>query len=292
MNLAWLKSETAWQPLTFKGVAAFASAPFRRLLLIQFLFALLTATVVVWCLVHAWFPTVRQTILQMPETGEIRSGQLSWTNETPRLLAEGPFLSVTADPDHSGQIRVPAHFQIEFGRSTVRVLSLLGYRDWPYPGAPWIVKFNRTELEPWWGAWYPPLLWMVFGGVLIGLLVIWPVVATFYFIPVWIAGFLTNRELSLTGSWRLSGAALMPGALVMILSLAVYALGGLDLIGLIAAQLAHWIVGWIYCAGGIFKRPYLQTDAPTKNPFDPNPTRRQKKSDGSPRENPFKARDN
>jgi len=292
MNLAWLKSDAAWQPLTFKGVAAFASAPFRRLLLIQFLFALLTAATVIWCLGQAWLPTVRQTILQMPETGEIRSGQLSWTNETPRLLAEGPFLSVTADPNHTGEIRVPAHFQIEFGRATVRVLSILGYHDWRYPGKPWIIKFNRTELEPWWGAWSPPLLWMVFGGVLIGLMVIWPLVATFYFVPVWIIGFLANRKLSVAGSWKLSGAALMPGALLMILSLVVYVLGGLDLIGLIAVQLAHWIAGWIFCGGGIFKRPHLQTDASVKNPFDSQPeSKRKKNSDGS-KENPFQAGNN
>lgn len=289
MKPAWLKTDTAWQPLTFKGVARFASASFRRLFLIQSLFALTSAATVVWCLNHAWFPVVRRAILEMPETGEIRSGQLSWTNDAPRLLAEGSHLSVIADMNHTAQIRVPAHFQIEFGRSSVRVVSLFGFRDWAYPEKPWIVKFNRTELEPWWGAWQPPLMWIVFGGVLIGLMVIWSVLASLYFVPVWIGSFLANRELSVWGSWKLSGAALMPGAVVMILSLIVYALGGLDLVQLIAVQLVHWIVGWVYCVGGIFKRQRLETGGARQNPFTPKvDSKNEKKSGAKTEKNPFK----
>jgi hypothetical protein len=42
------QSTTAWQPFTPQGIAAFASAPVKRLLLVQFVLALFAAISVVW----------------------------------------------------------------------------------------------------------------------------------------------------------------------------------------------------------------------------------------------------
>ena len=36
--------------------------------------------------------------------------------------------------------------------------------------------------------------------------------AAVYFLPAWILGFFTDRDLNLRAGWKLSGAALMPGA--------------------------------------------------------------------------------
>ena len=76
---------------------------------------------------------------------------------SPQLLAEGRLLALDVDLDHSGQIGSTADVQIEFGRETVRVFSLFGYRDWDYPGN-YVIAFNRNELEPRWGAWAAELL--------------------------------------------------------------------------------------------------------------------------------------
>src|SRR5262249_34942862 len=106
----------AWQPFTFGGVAAFAGGTWRRLLAVQFLFALLAAAAVVWFLQVAWFPTIRQAIEQLPAAGEIHGGRLDWGGDTtPRILAEGHFLALALDLDHSGAIRSPAHVQVELG---------------------------------------------------------------------------------------------------------------------------------------------------------------------------------
>jgi hypothetical protein len=206
---------TAWQPLTPRGVAAFARAPLRRLMIAQFLFALAAAVTVVWFLRTAWFPTVRAAISQLPARGRVESGKLNWTNDSPVLLAEGHFLAFVVDTNHAGTVRSPAQVQVEFGRDDIYFYSLAGYREWPYP-KDWNFGFNRAELQPWWGAWEPPVQWLAFCGMTLWCLVSWTVLATVYVFPAWIGGFFANRDLKLRQGWKLAGAALMPGALVMI----------------------------------------------------------------------------
>ena len=72
-------------------------------------------------------------------------------------LAEGRFLAFTVDVDHAGDLRSPAHLQLEFGQDDFVAHSLFGYatRRYPHRG---IIPFNRTELLPKWDAWQPALL--------------------------------------------------------------------------------------------------------------------------------------
>lgn len=261
------KPPFAWQPLTPQGVAAFAAAPLGRLLVVQFIFALLAAAAVVWFLHKDWFPTITEAIRQLPVEGEIRSGSLDWHGEPSARLAEGRFLAVTVDLEHSGATRSPAHVQVEFGRADVQVFSLLGFVQLSYPRA-WWVAFNQGELEPWWGAWSPWILAIVAGLVIGGLMLVWIVLATVYCVPVWLVGLYANRDVSLCGSWRLAGAALMPGALVLIAAILAYGLGAWDLVRLAAAGGAHLVIGWVYLVAsplGLARHPEART--PAGNPF-------------------------
>jgi hypothetical protein len=258
---------TAWQPLTFSGVAAFAETALKRLLLVQFIFAVLVAASVVWFFSAAWFPTIEETIRQLPETGEIRNGKLAWPDETPRLLAEGRFLSFAADWDHTGVIRSPAHIQVELGRNGVRFISIFGYADCSYPFDDRVIAINRTEMEPRWGAWAPPILWITFGSVVIWLLANWALLASVVCLPIWLLGFFANRQLSLAGSWKLAGAALMPGALLMMAAILFYGLDVLDLVQLLAAALAHLAIDLVYMAGSLFFAPRLPFCSKGGNPF-------------------------
>src|SRR5215475_5697261 len=135
----------AWQPLTPRGVAAFARAPLRRLLVMQFILALAAAVTMVWFLRSAWFPTIHAAITQLPEHGEIKSGKLNWPGDSPKLLAEGHFLAFVVDTNHTGTVRSPAQVQVEFGRDDIYFYfySLPGYRECPYP-PDWNIGFNRT----------------------------------------------------------------------------------------------------------------------------------------------------
>jgi len=257
----------AWQPLTPRGVAAFARAPLRRLLLAQFIFAVLMAATAAWFLETAWFPAIREAIRNLPEQGEIRSGKLNWPGDSPLPLVEGHFLAFTVDLDHSGGMRSPAHVGVEFGRNDVRIFSLLGYSEWPYPPDN-VIAFNRVELQPWWGAWRPPILWMTAGGVLAGFMIFWTLLATVYFFPAWLAGFFANRDLNLRQSWKLAGAALLPGTVLVAVAVFFYGIGALDLVQLAAAGGASTVAGWIFLFAGVLASPKLSSaTTERKNPF-------------------------
>ena len=206
----------AWEPLTPRGVAAFARAKFGRLLLVQFIVALLAAASLVWFFDDGCFLTIGAAIQKLPADGKIRSGKLDWHGGSPRLLAEGRFLAFDVDLNHSGQINSTADVQIEFGRESVRVFSSLGYGYTDFFYLPdRVAPFNRTELEPLWGAWAVEILFIAGAAAVIGLLMSWWLLATVYFLPVWLLGFFANRDLNFRASWKLSGAALIPGALLM-----------------------------------------------------------------------------
>jgi hypothetical protein len=210
------------------------------------------------------YPTIGAAIKQLPDRGDIRAGQLNWHGESPILLAESGFLAFDVDLEHTGQISSPAQVQIEFGRDGIRVFSLLGYADFSYPTAD--APFDRTGLEPLWGAWKPDILAITTGAVIVGLMFSWAILATVYFLPVCLICFFANRDLNFRQSWRLAGAALMPGALLLTAAMALYALGALDLIQMSFAFGAHLVLGWIY----LFISPlFLQRASPAekRNPF-------------------------
>ena len=260
------QAQIAWQPLTARGVAAFARASLRRLLLVQLIVALLTAGTVIWFLHHCWFPTIGLAIRALPAQGEIRAGSLDWTGPSPSLLAEGRFLAIAVDLDHAGEARSPAHIQVEFGRANFKVYSLLGKFQSTYPHGE-VLAFNRTALWPWWGAWAPAILAMVAGAVVAGLMVIWAWLATLYCLPVWLIGFLANRDCSLGGSWRLAGAALMPGALLMCAAICMYGWGALDLLRLAGTAGVHLLVGWVYLLVSPLRLPRHPAVVAKSNPF-------------------------
>lgn len=257
----------AWQPLTPGGVAAFARAPWRRLLLVQFICASLVAGSAVWFFHSAWFPIIDQAIRQLPARGEIRSGTLKWTEPAPRLLADGHFAALMVDLDHTGDIRSPAHLQVEFGRKGILFISLLGYADYDYPSGRWRIAFNRIELEPWWGAWKVPILGISFAMVVLGLMTAWTLLATIGFSGVSLAGFFANRELTFRGSWKLAAAALLPGTLLLIAAIVLYGLGVLDLVQLGAAVILHLVAGAVYSLVSVFSAPKLESSGRKKNPF-------------------------
>jgi hypothetical protein len=261
------ESTFAWEPLTPRGVATFAHARLSRLLLVQFVIASLAAAAVVWFLSDGCFPTVHAAIRNLPIAGEIHAGRLDWPGHTPQLLAEGRFLAFIADPNHSGQIHSPADVQIEFGAQTIRVFSLLGYRDFPYPPDQ-IISFNRTELEPLWGAWEPELLAITVLAFVASLMLAWAALATVYFLPVWLISFFANRNLNFRSSWKLAGAALMPGALLMTAAIVLYDFVALDLIQFCFIFSAHFALGWIYLFLSQLFLPRIGSTPPKGNPFN------------------------
>jgi hypothetical protein len=261
-------STFAWEPLTPRGVAAFARAKLGRLLLVQTIVALLAAASVVCFFDDGCFPTISAAIQKLPADGDIRSGKLDWHGDPAQMLAEGKFLAFDVDLDHSGQIHSTADVQIEFGNDSVRVFSLLsGYSEifyLPDRAAP----FNRTELEPLWGAWVAEILFIAAATVTVVLLLSWWLLATIYFLPVRLLGFFADRNLNFRACWKLSGAALLPGALLMAAGVLLYGAGLLDLVSLGFIFVAHFALGWIYLFLSQLFLPRIPGTPPQRNPFN------------------------
>jgi hypothetical protein len=255
------------EPFTPRGVAAFARAKFKRLLLAQFIFAAVAAFTVVWFFYEDCFPTIQAAIENLPPDSQISSGALDWHGDSLSQLAEGRFVAFDVDISHSGQFRSPADLQIEFGHETIRIFSLFGYADFYYPPGE-VISFNRTELGPLWKAWRAEILFFIIIAVIIGLLLSWWILATVYFLPMWLSGYFTNRDLDLRASWKLSGAALLPGALLMIAGILFYGLG-LPLVTFLFIFGAHFVLGWLYLFFGLVFLSRSSSANPKGNPFKP-----------------------
>jgi len=181
------------------------------------------------------------------------------------LLAEGNVLAFMVDLEHGGSIRSPADFQFEFGRDSLRVLTLFGEAEFNYP-INWVFAANKHEARPAWGAWSPEILGLAALGTFFGLMLMWALLATIYFLPVWLICFFANRDLNFRQSWKLAAAALMPGALLVSLAIVLYEIAAFDLVQLCFAFGMHVIIGWIY----LFVSPmFLNRAVPTEpeNPF-------------------------
>ncbi len=235
----------AWQPLTPRGAAAFARASVARVFLAGFIIASLSAAAVVWFVASAWFPEIVAAIGQLPDTGTIRR-QLPSSYTNAHVLAGGRFLSFAIDPKNESRASQSGDIQVEMHRMDWEACSFLGCWSFTYPEG-WEIEFNQTALEPWWGAWSPFILAGLALSALVVLLVWWVLLATVYFIPVWIYAYFANRDLGLGGSWRLCAAGLMPGALLLALSLALYGLGVIGLLPFCFVAAFHVVLGWIYC---------------------------------------------
>jgi hypothetical protein len=143
---------------------------------------------------------------------------------------------------------------------------LLGYVEFPNPPDQ-TIAFNRAELEPRWGAWAAEILFVAAVATVLGLLVSWTILATLYFLPVWLLGFFANRDLNFRQSWRLAGAALMPGALLMTAGILLYDFGLVDLVALGFIFAAHFVLGWIYLCLSLLFTPRIPAAVPKGNPF-------------------------
>jgi hypothetical protein len=266
-------SALAWQPLTPRGIAAFARAGFGRLFAVELLVAMLAAGAILWFLTTTWFPTVRQAIRQLPDQGEIRRRELHSPRLSAEPLAADRWLSLSVELGGRSRSSIPSDLQLKFQKNGLQICSLLGCLALHYPPG-WTVQFSRPELEPWWGAWEPNILWIVGLSAVVLLMLTWAFLASLYFWIARVLGYFADRDLTWGGSWRLAGAALMPGALLLAFAIVLYGAGVIDLIRLAVAFLLHLIAGWAFLVAGTLAVPRLPAVLkPTANPFIAPPER-------------------
>jgi len=90
----------ASEPITPRGVAAFAHAHVGRLWLVQLVAASLVAVAVLWFFNDSCAPTIAKAIRNLEDSGEIHTGELSWTGASPQVLAEERVLAFDIDLNH------------------------------------------------------------------------------------------------------------------------------------------------------------------------------------------------
>lgn len=258
------RPRVAWQPFTPKGIAAFAVAKFPRLFLLQVIVALIAAGAVVWFLRGVWFPAVRESIRNLPTSGAVRAGQLDLGDFAVERLVTNRFLTFALDLQTERRHTFSADVFVVLRRAHFEVCSLFGCADFNYPTRD--APFNRLELEAQWGAWEPVLLGIAAVATGLALIFTWWLLAALYFLIAWTLAFFCDRELTPGGSWRLCGAALLPGALLLTAGVVGYAFGAVDLIRLLIIAIVHVVLPCVMIIFGVLALPRV-TGKFLGNPF-------------------------
>lgn len=281
-----------WQPLTFGGVAAFARARWTRLLLLQTIVASFVAITGLVILSRDWFPVVTQATKELTDFGALRGAQLAWPRKEATVLAENRFIGLVVDLEESGGSGQVADLQIEFTRDRIKLVSLLGIASIPYPAGAGI-ELSHQALDPWWNAWRPAFLFGGALGTILFLFASWFALATLYTLPVRVLAWFGGRVASLGKCWRVSAAALLPGAVWMGGAQLLYAMEQLSLVGLGVAFGLHFVITWVYLLGAPFCLPKKGDDALATgaNPFTPSPVVEKKEVPTPPAasSNPFQS---
>ena len=262
----------AWQPLTFRGVAAFAGSSYQRLFWVQVFFAALCGAAIVWALHYAWVPVIRTGLRALPNEAPDRAGNLIYPPSAAGLLAESRHLAVLLKPEG---VTAAADVKIELRAEDARVCSLMGCWSRPYRKGR-TIYFTRAEAVPWWDAWQPILLGIVGIASSLFFLAAWTLFGTIVFLFVRLYAYFADRQVTLGGSWRLSVAAFLPGSLALIGALVLYALGIADLIRFLLAVPGHLLIALLYLGFAPLKldripaapppsiNPFTATDGPDK----------------------------
>ena len=265
--------------MTFGGVARFAVASRWRLLLAELVFALMVAATVVWFVQQAWVPVIDKSIRQMQPTGEIRGGRLAWPSGAV-VQQEGPFMRIDVRPGGFINVVESADFVLAFGPDKLEIGSSLGLGllPLPYPNG-WIWSFNKTELEPWWGARSHMVLVGLGLLVVVMLLIAWSALGLLYAFPVKV--FSINR-VDWVGASKIAVAAQLPGALVMSIGIVLYSLKQLDLVGLLVVWGVHLVLSWVY----LMFSPILAPKPPKPQKAKPKKTKAKRDSEDNPFDDP------
>lgn len=286
MKAAQPSGRIPWQPLTPGGVAAFAEASVRALAVYAAIVQACCIGAILWFAFTIYVPAIETSLERLPEEGTLTEGRLIWNGPPKQSLYRTSFVEVTVN--HTGRSLgdQEADVGIEITPRSLEFSSILGVLSIPYE-KHWDVAANRPGLQAWWGAWRFPLVAGLIAGLVVFLSVSWIALATIYFIPLFLVGRIFDRRISFGGAWKLSLAALFPGALLVALSTVLYGTHVIDLQTFLIAQPLHIVVGWLYLMLGV-RAVELRSDGPHgalsgSNPFS--------EEDDEDSDNPFGGED-
>src|SRR5438270_11437821 len=192
----------AWQPLTPRGVAAFAHALTGRLFVVELIVALFAAGAMDWFLSARWFPAVRQAVHRLPEQGVIRGQIFDSPIASAEILAESRFLIFVLDLEKQRNATQNSDVLVEFHKKNFQICSIFGCLFFNYPKSR-NGDFNRGKLVPLWDAWEPVLLGLVPFCIIVFLFTCWAALAALYSFLVRLLGVFKHRVLACRSSCRL-----------------------------------------------------------------------------------------
>lgn len=263
-------TKSAGQPFTFGGVGRFASARLPRLLAVAALMAALSGMTLAWFVARCWAPVLQEATEKLPEGGAIQGGRLAWPSREMFETVGNSFLGIRVDPSNSQEGPRSADLWIEFRLESLRLRSLLGWVEFPYPTG-WLLSLGKSEIVPRWGAWKNPGLALVAIGGIPGFILTWGFLALPLCLVPRIIAIVFGLDLSFAAAWKLAVAAHLPGALLMCFAIVLYGLGQIGLVLFTVLTGAHFLLTWVYLIG--------------------SPLTLGRKSKASRRENPFRAGD-
>lgn len=256
----------AWQPFTPRGVAAFAHATGTRLLIVQSFVALAVVMTFLWFLSSRYFPVVGDAIAAVEDEGMITASHWITTNATPRLLAGNRHFEILLDAREQRGPSSTADLSVTVTVPALRICGILGCASVRYePGYTFML--NRHALAAAWDAWRRPSAALFGIAVFLALFASWWLVALIATPLVKTLVFFTDRRLTWGGSWRLSNAALLAGALVVAAGVFLYGVEAIDLFQLMLFYALHAVCDVILLATSPFFLPKLAAVDRAKNPF-------------------------
>jgi hypothetical protein len=262
-----LTPQHAWQPFTPRGVAAFGFATTNRVLLVQCVVIAFVVIALIWSVRAAWVPVIGEAIQNLPETGHIRRGELIFSGGSPQRLAENSQLALIVDLDGTREAGQVADIEITFEKTRVVLRGPIGawWRDY---GSSYQFSFNRPELTPWWDAHRWAILALLALATIVSLFIMWWSLALIYVPLVKFIAFFADRAVTWSGAWRLSAAALLPGACLVALALLLYGFGVIPLFQFGLLYALHVVAGLVFVITSPFFLPKISALPDLKNPFN------------------------
>lgn len=251
----------AWQPFTFGGVAAFATAGALRAWVVVMLTALLLGLAADRYFVAAWFPALDLALERLPASGEIRDGRLLWPTPQAVELANNGFVRLLVNPNFGPVAGQSADVTFECTADTLTAQSLFGYWVLPYPYRLRLA-LNQPTLQPLWAAWRPHFRLGLPTASALVMVVAWAGLALVLAPVARALALLLRREVPLWGCWKAAFATFAPFALATALGVVLYAGRGFRLPDLLVTWALAHLYSLILLFGAIPCLPRLARASP------------------------------
>ncbi|MGC8742936.1 MAG: hypothetical protein ACP5T0_03540 [Verrucomicrobiia bacterium] len=263
---AELNNAVAFLPVTPRAIAAGKNFQTINFIAYWFFYSVVCSLAITFVFERCVISSISRAINKLPQSGEIVSGKLNnWETNSNTALVEGKFVSIYVNSSDQEDSSDNADLQIVFARDELRFRSLLGWLTVKYP-EQLDLPLNYKQLWPLWGAYQTAIIAAVFLSSVVFLILIWTFLAFAYsLLYIAFARVLKRMTGGKSGAFKIAGASLIPGALIMTFGLLTYSFGYIDLITLLIVFCSHILIAWIYLFLSLFSLPKIPEDK--ENPF-------------------------